>query len=140
MPVRGSIPAVILVLLAGCRPPPATESPPPDEKEEQTMETSLTQDDLEAIREVLAAAIESSDSEEMKELTANTATTPCTLDEDGTARIGLWVLWPTDGPELRFVWRRAGTYGPAFSAEVEKKPDGWTVTSLGPMHISPPKK
>ena len=103
------------------------------------METTLTQDDLEAIRAVLAAAIDASDNDEMKELTKSTATTPCMIDEDGTARIGLWVQWETEGPELRFVWRRGGTYGPAFAAHVEKTPDGWVVNSLGPMHISPKK-
>ena len=103
------------------------------------METGLTQDDLEAIRSALAAAIDASDDDELEQLAGNTATTPCSI-EDGTARIGLWVQWPTDGPALRFVWRRAGTYGPAFAAHVEKKPEGWVVTSLGPMHISPPKE
>jgi len=136
--VRGSVPIVLLLLLAGCRPPPPAEAPPAEEKEIETVETSLTQDDLEAIRQVLAAAIESSDNQELRELTGNTGTAPCTID-DGTARIGLWVQWPTDGPALRFVWRRAGTYGPAFAADVEKTSDGWTVTSLGPMHISPKK-
>jgi hypothetical protein len=137
--VRG-LTVIVLLVLAGCRPPPPTESPPAAEKqEEETVEPSLTQDDLEAIRAVLAAAIDASDNDEMKQLTKNTATTPCSI-EDGTARIGLWVQWDTPGPELQFVWRRAGTYGPAFAAEVEKTSDGWTVTSLGHMHISPPKK
>ncbi len=138
--MHGAVTIVLLLVTAGCRPPPPAESPPPDEQEEQAVETSLTQDDLEAIRGALAAAIEASDSDEMKELTKNTATTPCTIDDNGTARIGLWVQWDTDGPGLRFVWRRAGTYGPAFFAEVENSPDGWVVADLGPMHISPPKK
>ena len=138
--MRGRGLIVVLLLAAGCRPPPPAESPPTDVQEMKEVEASLTQDDLESIREAIASGIEASDSEEMRSLTGNTATTSCTIDENGTARIGLWVLWKSDGPGLRFVWRRAGTYGPAFVAHLEKGPDGWVLTSLGPFHISPPKK
>ena len=96
----------------------------------------ITEGDLLVVRGLLAQGLESSKSAELRGLASETRAAHCSVQQ-GTARIGRWVQSARATQGHRFIWRRAGTLGPAFVAELERGERGWELKFVGPLHISP---
>lgn len=105
-------------------------------------DVTLTRRDVCKIQDALVRRIRRWKNPDSGWLLQETRGGPCFIDSEGVPRIGLWLFSPEalpgGGDSLRFVWRRAGTYGPAFSASVTPTGSGWKVTRLGHLFIDPP--
>jgi hypothetical protein len=102
----------------------------------------LTLEDLGPIRQALVEELRRWRSPDAAWLLRMTAEAPYRIDDDGVARIALWLHSPRPGicagpGAVSFLWRRAGTFGPAFCAVVERSGTGWRVESIGPVFIHP---
>jgi hypothetical protein len=91
-----------------------------------------------AVRDAIAAALRASSEDWAAGLAEETAAASCSLEPDGTARIGPWSMSACTGDcALQFLYRRAGAQVPAYAARVERTDQGFACTDLGQFLVMP---
>lgn len=100
-----------------------------------------TEEEVCAVRDAITATLRGSTEDWAAAVADETAAATCSLDADGTARIGSWTMVPCDedcdGTPLRFIYRREGAQVPSYAAQVEREGGGYTCTDLGQFMVVP---
>lgn len=120
----------------------ATPAPAPSWVEPPPSGPPRSDEEVCAVRQVIVEALRASSEPWAAGLAERTESAPCTLDPDGTARIGGWSLRPCEADcetmtTMRFVWREDGVETPSHAAQVERDENGFQCTDLGQYLVIP---